>query len=118
MNVNICIGSTVYGKSGQPLIVDLIDGDILHIGDRKIHRSAIVRWELPASKSKHRKLVLGDEVRYIGTHPSFKKQYGGLLTIWELGKGCDLDKCACLTAEGKVSTWIGYSNLQLVEVRQ
>ena len=50
MNVSICIGSTVYGKSGQPLLVDRLDGDILHIGDRKIHRSAIVRIDSPSPR--------------------------------------------------------------------
>ena len=50
MSVNICIGSTVYGKSGHPLVVDSIDGNILHIGDRKVHRSAIVRIDPPSPR--------------------------------------------------------------------
>jgi DNA polymerase, archaea type len=50
MTVNICIGSTVYGASGQPLLVDRLDGDILHIGDRKVHRSAIVRVDPPSPR--------------------------------------------------------------------
>jgi DNA polymerase, archaea type len=50
MSASICIGSTVYGKSGHPLIVDRIDGDILHIANRKIHRSAIVRVEPPSPR--------------------------------------------------------------------
>jgi hypothetical protein len=50
MSANICIGSTVYGKSGNPLIVDRIDGDILHIGDRKVHKSAIVRIDPPSPR--------------------------------------------------------------------
>ena len=50
MSVNICIGSTVYGKSGNPLVVDSIDGDILHIGGRKIHRSAILRVDPPSPR--------------------------------------------------------------------
>jgi DNA polymerase, archaea type len=50
MSASICIGATVYGKSGVPLVVDRIDGDILHIGDRKIHRSAIVRIETPSPR--------------------------------------------------------------------
>jgi DNA polymerase, archaea type len=40
----------VYGKSGQPLTVDRIDGDILHIADRKIHRSAILRVDPPSPR--------------------------------------------------------------------
>ena len=50
MSVNICIGSTVYGISGNPLIVDRLDGDILHIGDRKVHKSAIVRIDPPSPR--------------------------------------------------------------------
>jgi DNA polymerase, archaea type len=50
MNASICIGVTVYGKSGNPLLVDRIDGDILHIGDRKIHRSAILRVDPPSPR--------------------------------------------------------------------
>ena len=50
MSVNICVGSTVYGKSGHPLIVDRLDGDILQIGNRKIHRSAIVRVDPPSPR--------------------------------------------------------------------
>jgi DNA polymerase, archaea type len=50
MSASICIGATVYGKSGQPLIVDSIDGDILHIGGRKIHRSAILRIDPPCPR--------------------------------------------------------------------
>jgi DNA polymerase elongation subunit (family B) len=36
--------------SGQPLIVDRLDGDILHIGDRRIHRSAILRVDPPSPR--------------------------------------------------------------------
>ena len=50
MSVNICIGSTVYGKSGNPLVVERIDGDILHIGSRKVHRSAILRVDPPSPR--------------------------------------------------------------------
>jgi DNA polymerase, archaea type len=50
MSVNICIGSTVYGKSGNPLIVDRLDGDILHIGERKVHKSAIFRIDQPSPR--------------------------------------------------------------------
>jgi DNA polymerase, archaea type len=50
MSASICIGSTVYGKSAQPLLVDRLDGEILHIGDRKIHRSAILRVDPPSPR--------------------------------------------------------------------
>jgi DNA polymerase, archaea type len=51
MSANICIGATVYGRSGNPLTVDLIEGDILHIGDRRVHRSAILRIEAPSPRT-------------------------------------------------------------------
>jgi DNA polymerase, archaea type len=51
MSANICIGATVYGKSGQALKVDRIEGDILQIGDRRIHRSAILRVEAPSPRT-------------------------------------------------------------------
>ncbi len=50
MSANICIGATVYGSSGQPLVVDRLDGDILHIGDRRVHRSAILRVDHPSPR--------------------------------------------------------------------
>jgi DNA polymerase elongation subunit (family B) len=49
-NANILIGSTVYGKSGIPLVVTSIDGDILHIGDRKVHMSVILRVDPPSPR--------------------------------------------------------------------
>lgn len=120
MNSNLSIGSIAHCRSGICGIVTKIESDriVLRLPDglKRVPIESIVQWELPTSTVKPRKLVLGDRVRYVGTHPSFKKQYGGELKIWELGKGCDLDKCACLTPEGKVSTWIDYSNLELVEV--
>lgn len=115
MSVNISIGSIVSGKSGKPLKVLAVNGNVLEVlgdaGSFKVRRSAILKVIPPRPQA----FELGDRVRYIGTHPSFQKQYGGMLTIWELGKGCDLDKCACQTPGGKISTWIEYSALQLVE---
>ena len=113
----ITVGSTIIGKSGKKLIVDRVEGDTIYSGDWKILSSAVIEI-IPPPKPKIHKLVLGDLVRYIGTHPSFQKQYGGVLTIWQLGKSCDLYKCACLTSGGKVSTWIEYSALELVEIAQ
>jgi hypothetical protein len=106
------IGSIVYGKAGVGCRVLEIEGDVLTVqtakGEGKISLSRVVRVQL-------RPLALGDRARYIGTHHSFQKQYGGILMIWEFGRGCDLDKCACLTPSGKVSTWIEYSALELME---
>jgi hypothetical protein len=131
MNSKLSIGSVVYGAAGIGCKVLAIEGDTLTVetpnGTRTISSHKVVRVEsgdadvvkvIPPPKPKTRPLVLDDRVRYIGTHPNFQKQYGGVLTIWELGKGGDLDKCACLTPGGKVSTWIEYSDLELVEVAQ
>jgi hypothetical protein len=110
----ITIGSTIIGKSGKKLIVDRVEGDIIHSGELKIIASAVVEV-IPPPKPKTRKLVLDDRVRYIGTHPNFREQYGGdrVLEIWAIGKAGDDDKCACLTPDGRVSTWIEYSDLEL-----
>ncbi len=127
MSSKISIGSTVFGSAGVGRKVLSIDGDTLTIetseGEGIISMSRVLRWEAPpatpkASKPQPRELVLGDSVRYIGTNPTFKQQYSGVLTIWELGKGVDFDKCACLTEGGKVSTWIEYKNLKLIIEKQ
>ena len=109
--IEITPGSTIIGKSGKKLIVDRIEGDTIYSGSLKILSSAVIEVIPPAPKSKPRPLVPGDSVRYIGTHASFKEQYGGTLTVRTLGQGWDRDKCSCLTPGGKVSTWIEYSDL-------
>jgi hypothetical protein len=43
----ITIGSTIIGKSGKSLIVDRIEGKILHCGKVKIEASAVVRVMAP-----------------------------------------------------------------------
>jgi hypothetical protein len=51
MNVDIQIGSIVYGRSGKPLRVASVDKDLVLIAGessyRKIHLSAILRVESP-----------------------------------------------------------------------
>ena len=110
MKTVITPGSIVSGESGKTFLVDRVEGDIIYSGKVKFLASTVLKVIPPRQKA----FKLGDRVQYIGTHPSFQKQYGGMLTIWELGKCCDSDKCACQTPCGKVSTWIEYSALQLV----
>jgi hypothetical protein len=43
----ITIGSTIIGKSGKSLIVDRIEGKILHCGKVKIEASAVVEVITP-----------------------------------------------------------------------
>ncbi len=58
-------------------------------------------------------LQIGDRVKYIGSRPNLKTQYAGALKIWQMGKGCDRDKCACLTPGGKVTSWIEFVDLEV-----
>jgi hypothetical protein len=63
MNVDIQIGSIVYGRSGKPLRVASVEEDILPIagecGYRKIHRSAILSVESPPLSNR---IQIGDRV--------------------------------------------------------
>jgi hypothetical protein len=105
-------GSTIIGKSGKKLIVDRVEGDIIHSGKLEILASAIVRVIPPRPKV----FKLGDRVEYIGSDFNLKTQYAGILEIWEMGKLGDSDKCACLKPNRRVTSWIEFVDLQLVEV--
>jgi hypothetical protein len=63
MNVDIEIGSIVYGRSGKPLRVASVDKDLVLIagesGYRKIHRSAILKVESPQRSNR---IQIGDRV--------------------------------------------------------
>ena len=106
----ITIGSTIIGASGKKLVVDRVEGDTIYSGDLKIFTSAVVRVIPPVTRFK-----LGDRVEYIGSDFNLKKQYAGTLEIWEMGKVCDSDKCACLKPNGRVTSWIEFADLQLVD---
>ena len=108
----ITIGSTIIGKSGKKLIVDRIDGDILYSGKLKIKTSAVVRVISPPIVTKFK---LGDRVKYIGTDFNLKRQYAGVLEVWEISDK-DMNSYACLKPNGRVTSWIEFADLQLVEV--
>ena len=77
--------------------------------------SDAISTPLPVSgEVEAKKIKVGDRVQYIGTNPQMRKQYAGILAVHEIGKFGD--SCACLTPDGKVSTWIEYSALELAEV--
>ena len=109
--MKITIGSTIIGKSGKRLIVDRVEGDTIYSGDLKILTSAVVQVIPPATRFK-----LGDRVEYIGSNFNLKTQYAGALKIWEMGKLGDSDKCACLKPDGRVTSWVEFADLRLVEV--
>ncbi len=102
-------GYKIVGKSGSELMVDAVEGDLLICGDRKIGIEAVVRVIAPRadipspSAPRPKAFELGDRVEYIGSNFNLKKQYAGTLEIWEMGKGCDSDKCACLKPDGRVT---------------
>ena len=112
--LKLTIGSIVIGASGKKLIVDRVEGDIFYSGELKIKASAVVKV-IPPNPVE---VKLGDRVLYIGTSPNLVKQYAGMLEVWEMGKLGDSDKCTCFKPDGRPTSWIEYSDLELVEVAQ
>lgn len=107
--MNIKIGLTIIGASGKKLIVDRVEGDTIYSGGLKVIASAVVRVIPPVTKFK-----LGDRVEYIGSDFNLKKQYAGVLEVWEISKK-DSDSYACLKPDGRVTSWIEFADLQPVE---
>ena len=110
--IKLTIGSTVIGASGKKLIVDRVEGDIFYSGELRIKISAVVKV-IPPSPVEFK---LGDRVQYVGTDLNLLRQYAGVLEIWEMGKGGDFDKCTCLKPNGRTTSWIDFTDLELVEV--
>ena len=102
-------GSTIVGASGKKLIVDRVEGDTIYSGNLKILASAVVRVILPVTRFK-----LGDRVKYIGSNFNLKTQYAGVLEVWEISK-IETDSYACLKSNGRVTSWIQFEYLQLLE---
>jgi hypothetical protein len=129
MNSKLLIGSVVYGIAGIGGKVLAVEGDILTVetpkGTRTIPSSKVVKVETPdtdvvrVSIIPDRKLItkfkLGDRVKYIGSVLNLKTQYAGVLEIWEISKK-ETDSYACLKPNGRVTSWIEFGDLQLVEV--
>ncbi|MCS6811999.1 MAG: DUF3987 domain-containing protein [Cyanobacteria bacterium] len=53
-------------------------------------------------------LAVGDRVAYIGNHPNLQRQYPGTLIVHSITS----DGIACLTAEGRITTWLPPADLQ------
>ena len=76
---------------------------------------------MPKVKSNHSEFLIGDAVRYIGdaiipigVEGLSRKRYADIvLHIFEYGVGGDFLNCACLLPDGRVTTWIAYSDLKL-----
>ena len=107
--MKITIGSTIIGASGKKLIVERVDGDIIYSGEFKIKTSAVVQVILPVTKFK-----VPDRVEYIGSDFNLKIQYTGTLKVWEISKK-DINSYTCLKPNGRVTSWIEFADLQLVE---
>jgi hypothetical protein len=105
----IAIGSTIIGKSGKKLIVDRIEGNTVYSGDLKILASAVVRVIPPLTKFK-----LGDRVTYIGSEFYLKKQYAGVLEVWEISPRDD--GYTCLKPDGRATSWIEFEDLELLAI--
>jgi hypothetical protein len=113
MSVSISIGSIVSGKSGKPLKVLAVNGDVLDVlGDTssfKVRRSAILKVIPPRPKA----FKLGDRVTYIGSDFNLKTQYAGTLKVWEISKN-PYDGYTCLKPNGRTTSWIQFEDLELV----
>lgn len=107
-------GSTIIGASGKKLIVDRVEGDTIYSGDLKVLVSAVVQVIPPRAVVKFK---LGDRVKYIGSDFNLKTQYAGVLEVWEISKK-DVNSYTCLKPDGRVTSWIEFADLQLVEVAQ
>jgi hypothetical protein len=70
-------GSIVIGRSGDGKTIDRVDGDILHSGDVKLHRSGVVQVIQP---SVDRKLFSVNGTMRVSASPS--------TAIWH-----DRDRC-------------------------
>ncbi len=53
-------------------------------------------------------LMVGDQVRYIGSHPNFQRQYSGTLIVHSITS----DGIACLTEHQRITTWLPPADLQ------
>jgi hypothetical protein len=115
MNSKLLIGSVVYGAAGIGCKVLKVEGDTLTVetpkGTRTIHFSKVVKVIPPRPKA----FKLGDRVKYIGSDFNLKTQYAGTLEIWEISKK-DINSYTCLKPNGRVTSWIEFADLQLVEV--
>jgi hypothetical protein len=103
-------GSTIIGASGKKLMVDRVEGDTIYSGDLKVLKSAVVRVIPPGTRFN-----LGDCVKYIGSDFNLRTQYAGVLEVWEISKQ-DIGSYACLKPNGRVTSWIEFADLQLLEV--
>lgn len=61
-------------------------------------------------------IKLKDKVRYVGSNSLLRNQYKGVLEVWMMGDGGDLDKCTCLKPDERATSWLKFSDLELVEV--
>jgi hypothetical protein len=117
MNSKLLIGSVVYGAAGIGCKVLAIEGDTLTVetpkGTRTISSSKVVKFIPPRPKAFN----LGDRVEYIGSDFNIKTQYAGTLEIWEISNK-DINSYTCLKPNGRVTSWIEFADLQLVEIAE
>ena len=129
MNSKLLIGSVVYGAAGIGCKVLAVHGDTLTVetpnGTRTISSSKVVKVETPDTDVVRvpsvppvkliAKFKLGDRVEYTGSDFNLKTQYAGTLEVWKISKN-PFDGYTCLKPNGRVTSWIRFEDLQLVEV--
>lgn len=68
---------------------------------------------MPQFPTTDTNLKLKDLVTYIGENLNLKTQYAGTLEVWEISNK-DVGCYACLTEDGRVSSWSDFDSLKLV----
>jgi hypothetical protein len=111
-NSKLLIGSVVYGSAGIGCKLLEVKGDTLTVetpkGNRTISSSKVVKVIPPRPKA----FKLGDRVQYIGSDFNLKKQYAGMLEVWEISKN-PLDGYTCLKPNGRTTSWVQFEDLEL-----
>lgn len=121
MSSKISLGSIVYGAVGIGCKVLAVEGDILTVETTKgagtITLSRVLKIEAPNQVRKRvTKFELGDRVKYIGSDFNLKKQYTGVLEVWQISKN-SFDEYTCLKPNCRLTSWIKFEDLEL-EVAQ
>ena len=59
---------------------------------------------------------VGDRVRYIGSNANLLNQYAGTMEVYEIQHSAGEQSYTCQKSNGKLTSWIEFTNMELVEV--
>jgi hypothetical protein len=106
----IRIGATVYSKKGTRATVMSVNDSIGILTDAglRLVKASSLNTSPPVTAFK-----IGEKVEYIGSSFNLKKQYAGLLEVWEISR---IDGYTCLKPNGRLTSWIEFTDLRLSDV--